>query len=170
MTYFIWLLRIVHIGAGVFWVGGVLMMAFLLGPTIRATGEAGQKFVAHLAGPAKLTQRMTIAAVLTALAGFSLLWIDSQGFQSTAWMSSSAGIGFSIGGAFGLVGLISGIAIGSTIRKIMALGAQMQGKPSPDQLAMMQTLQKRQGMVTNVAAYSLILSVIFMSVARYLIF
>lgn len=170
MTYFIWLLRVVHIGAGVFWAGGVLMMAFILGPTIRATGETGQKFVAHMAGPMKLSQRMAIASGLTVLAGFILYWIDSDSFQSVTWMSSGAGIGFGLGAAFGLVGFIFGNIIGGTIRKIMALGAEMQGKPTPDQLAMMQALQKRQGLATNLAAYALLLSIVFMSIARYFAF
>ncbi len=170
MTYFIWLLRIVHIGAGVFWVGGAWMMAFLIAPTIRATGETGQKFAAHLVSAMKMTQKMSIASGLTALAGVALYWIDSNGFQSVAWMMSGAGTGFGIGTVFGIIGFIFGNLIGSTTRAMMKLGVEMQGKPSPDQLTRMQALQKRQGMVTNMTAYSLILSVIFMSIARYFVF
>ena len=42
MTYLIWLLRIIHIVGGVFWVGGTLIMTFFIGPTIGATAEACQ--------------------------------------------------------------------------------------------------------------------------------
>lgn len=171
MDYLHLVLRIIHIGAGVFWVGGVLMMAFFIAPAVRATGEAGQKFAAHMAGELKLTQRMTIASWLTALAGFSLYAIDSDGFSSAVWMRSGAGIGFGIGATFGLIGLIFGNIIGFSIRSIMKLGAEMQGKqPSPEQLARLQSLQKRQAIATNIAAYSLILSVIFMAIARFLAF
>jgi uncharacterized membrane protein len=45
MIYLIWLLRIIHIVAGVFWVGGTLIMTFFVAPAIGATGESGQKFV-----------------------------------------------------------------------------------------------------------------------------
>jgi uncharacterized membrane protein len=170
MTYFIWLLRIVHIGAGVFWVGGVLMMAFFIAPAIQALGETGQKFAAHLTNTMKLNTRMSIASGLTAFAGIALYWIDSDGFQSVAWMMSGAGAGFGIGTIFGIIGFIYGNLIGSTTRAMMKLGVEMQGKPSPDQLTRMQALQKRQGMATHVTAYSLLLSVIFMSIARYFIF
>ncbi len=37
MTYFIWLLRIIHIVGGIFWVGGTLTMAFFIAPTVGAT-------------------------------------------------------------------------------------------------------------------------------------
>ena len=79
MTYFIWLLRIVHIVAGAFWFGGVIMMTFFVGPTVREMGEAGPKFVALLVRNRKFTTRMSIAAGLTALAGGILYWIDSIG-------------------------------------------------------------------------------------------
>jgi len=36
MIYLIWLLRIIHIVGGVFWVGGVLTMTFFIGPTVGA--------------------------------------------------------------------------------------------------------------------------------------
>ena len=34
MDYLHITLRIIHIGAGVFWVGGVLMMTFFIAPTL----------------------------------------------------------------------------------------------------------------------------------------
>jgi hypothetical protein len=113
---------------------------------------------------------MSIASGLTALAGIALYWIDSDGFQSVAWMKSGAGTGFGIGTIFGIIGFIFGNIIGITTKSMMKLGAEMQGKPSPEQMTRMQALQKRQGMATTVTAYSLILSVIFMSIARYFVF
>ena len=76
MIYLIWFLRIVHILAGIFWVGGTLMMAFFIAPAVGATAEAGQKFVGHLMGNLKFSNRMSAAAGLTILAGFILYWIE----------------------------------------------------------------------------------------------
>jgi uncharacterized membrane protein len=67
MIYLIWLLRIIHIVGGVFWVGGTLIMTFFVGPTAGATGEAGQKFVGHLMNNLKFSNRMAIASGLTIL-------------------------------------------------------------------------------------------------------
>src|SRR6185436_11222833 len=141
MTYLIWLLRIIHILAGIFWVGGALMMAFFIGPAVGATAEAGQKFVGHLMGNLKFSSRVSAAAGLTILAGFILYWIDSDGFTS-AWMSSGAGRGFGIGAAFALIGLVFGILVGRTMKSMAQLGAQMQGKPSAEQMQQMGALRK----------------------------
>ena len=170
MTYLIWFLRIVHILAGIFWVGGTLMMAFFIAPTVGATAEAGQKFVGHLMGNLKFSNRMSAAAGLTILAGFILYWIDSDGFSS-AWMTSGAGRGFGIGAAFAIAGLVFGILLGRKTKAMAQLGAQLsQGKPSPEQMAQMAALQGQQATYSRVTAVVLILSVIFMAIARYLVF
>ena len=169
MTYFIWFLRIVHILAGIFWVGGALMMAFFIGPTMGATGEAGQKFVGHLMNNLKFSNRMSTAAGLTILAGFILYWIDSDGFTS-AWMTSGAGRGFGIGAGFALIGLVFGLLVGRTTKAMAQLGAQLQGKPSSEQMTQLAALRKQQVTYSNIAAVTLILSVIFMAIARYLVF
>lgn len=168
MTYLIWLLRIIHIIGGVIWVGGTLTMAFFIGPTIGATGEAGQKFVGHLMNNLKFSNRMSAAAGLTILAGLILYGLDAR--AGSAWVRSSFGIGLSIGAGFALIGFVFGIMIGRTTKAMAQLGAQMQGKPSAGQLTQMQSIRKQQATYSNISAAALILSVIFMAIARYLVF
>ena len=169
MNYLVLVLRIIHIVGGVIWVGGTLTMAFFIAPTVGATAEAGQKFIGHLMGNLKFSNRMSAAAGLTIAAGFILYWIDSVGFTS-AWMSSGAGRGFGIGAAFALIGFIFGILVGRTTQAMAALGAQFQGKPSAEQMSQMQSLGKRQGSYANSSAAMLIIASIFMAIARYLVF
>ncbi len=166
MIYLIWLLRIIHIVAGVFWVGGVLIMTFFVGPTIDATAGAGQKFIGHLMNNLKFSNRMAAAAGSTILAGAILYWIDSQGFTS-AWMSSGAGRGFGIGSAFALIGFVFGLLLGRTNKAMARLGAQFQGKPTSEQLMQMQTIQSQQSTYSRISAATLVLAVIFMAIARY---
>jgi Na+/glutamate symporter len=166
MTYLIWLLRIIHIVAGVFWVGGTLFMTFFVGPAIGATGEAGQKFVGHLMNNLKLSNRMSAAAGMTILAGFILFGLDARAGE--AWLRSSFATGLGIGAGFAILGLIFGIMIGRSIKAMAQLGAQMQGKPSPNQLTQMQSIQKQQATYSRISAASLILATIFMAIARYL--
>ena len=168
MIYLIWLLRIIHIVAGVFWVGGTLIMTFFIGPTLGAIGEPGQKFIGHLMNNLKFSSRMSAAAGSTLLAGFFLYWIDSQGFTS-AWMSSGAGRGFGIGAAFALIGFVFGIMIGRTTKAMAQMGAQIQGKPSQEQMAQMQDLRKQQGTFSMIATITLVLALIFMAIARYFV-
>jgi uncharacterized membrane protein len=166
--YLIWLLRIIHIVAGVFWVGGTLIMTIFIGPTVGATAEAGQKFVGHLTNNMKFSNRMSAAAGLTILAGAILFWIDSQGFTS-AWMTSGAGRGFGIGAGFALIGFVFGMLIGRTTKAMAQLGAQFQGKPTAEQTVQMQAIRRQQATYSNVSVAALIIAVIVMSIARYFV-
>jgi len=166
MTYLIWLLRIIHIVSGVFWVGGTLFMTFFIGPTIGATGEAGQKFVGHLMNNLKLSNRMSAAAGMSILAGFILYGLDAR--AGASWLRSSFAIGLGIGALFAILGLVFGIMVGRTTKAMAQLGAQMEGKPSSAQITQMQSVQKQQATYSRMAAISLILATIFMAIARYL--
>ncbi|MEW6403498.1 MAG: hypothetical protein AB1649_17005 [Chloroflexota bacterium] len=169
MTYFIWLLRVIHIVGGIFWVGGTLIMTFFIAPTIGATADAGQRFVGYLMNDLKFSARMSAAAGLTIAAGFILYWIDSNGFTSE-WMDTGAGTGFGIGAAFALVGFVFGSLIGRTTKSMAQLGAQFQSKPTEAQLGQMQALRKKQATYSSISASTLVIAVIFMAIARYLTF
>ncbi len=166
MIYLIWLLRIVHIVSGVIWVGGTLIMTFFIGPAAGATAEAGQKFVAHLMNNLKFSNRMSVAAGLTILAGVFLYSLDAR--AGAAWLRSSFAIGLNIGAGSALIGFIFGIMIGRVTKAMADLGAQFRGKPTPEQMAQMQAIRKQQATYSNISVAALILAVIFMAIARYL--
>jgi hypothetical protein len=166
MIYLIWLLRIIHIVAGVFWVGGTLIMTFFVGPTVGAIGEPGQKFISHLMNNLKFSNRMAAASGLTVLAGLILYGLDARAGE--AWLRSNFAIGLGIGAIFAVIGFVAGMMIGRTIKAMAELGAKMQGKPSPDQIAQMQALQKRQATVSMISTVAVLLATVFMAVARYL--
>jgi uncharacterized membrane protein len=169
MNYLTLILRLAHIIGGVFWVGGALAMNFFIGPTLRATGDAGKQFAGHLMAKTRFATFMSVSAYTTVIAGFWLYGIDSDWFSSP-WQSSGAGTGFGIGAAFALVGLVTGIMNGNNNRKLGQLGAQIQGKPTPEQMAALGALQKQQAWVVPVNTYSLLLAIFFMAIARYLSF
>lgn len=162
-------LRLLHIVGGVFWVGGALAMNFFIGSTIRETGDAGRQFAGHLMGRTRFSQYMMYSGIASIIAGFILYGLDSNWFTS-AWQSSGPGIGFGIGALFALIGMATGIMNGNNNRKMGSLGAQIQGKPTPEQAAQMAAIQKQQGWVVPVNTYSLLLSLILMAIARYLRF
>jgi hypothetical protein len=166
MIYLIWLLRIIHIVGGVFWVGGTLIMTFFVGPTVGAIGEPGQNFVGHLMNNLKFSNRMAIASGSTILAGFILYGLDAR--AGAGWLQSNFAIGLGIGALFGVVGFIFGMMIGRNLKAMLVLGAQMQDRPSPEQLSQMQALQKRQATVSMISTVSVLLATVFMAIARYL--
>ena len=169
MNYLVLLLRLVHVISGIFWVGSVLLLFFILGPTINSSGEAGQKIMGLLQTRARLTAVLSAAAGLTVLAGGSLYWIDSNGFTS-AWLRSGPGIGFGLGAFFALVGFVFGIIAGRTNQAMAALGAQMQSQPSPEQVSRMAALRNRAMRIGPLNAWALILAAVFMATARYFSF
>src|SRR5574342_539534 len=111
MNYLVIVLRLIHIISGVLWVGGALAMNFFIGPSLRATGEAGKQFAGYLMAKTRFTTIMTGAAYATVIAGVLLYGIDSAWFSSP-WASSGAGRGFLIGAGFALLGIITGIMNG----------------------------------------------------------
>ncbi|MGB7876460.1 MAG: hypothetical protein WBL25_18925 [Anaerolineales bacterium] len=162
-------LRLLHIIAGVFWVGAGLVMFFFIGPTLGATADAGQKFAQHLMLRTRFTAILTISAILTVLVGAILYWIDSDGFSS-AWTHSGPGLGFGLGAGFGLLGLIFGIMVGNSNSALAKLGLQIKGKPTPEQMDQIGALRKRLSVVSPLNAYSLLIATLLMAIARYLRF
>jgi uncharacterized membrane protein len=166
MNYFILLLRIIHIVGAVFWVGSALMIFFFVGPAVGATAEAGQKFLGYLMNNMKISDRISAAAGSSILAGAILYWNDSHGLTS-AWMKSGAGIGFTTGAVFALIGFVFGILVGRANKAMAQFGAQLRGQPTPDQMTQMQAIQKQQNTYSKVMGVALILAAIFMATARY---
>ncbi|HEX2697783.1 MAG TPA: hypothetical protein VHM28_08745 [Anaerolineales bacterium] len=169
MDYLKIVLRFIHIGAGVFWVGTAIFNTFFLGPAVAAVGEGGQKVMAQLVTKAKLSMRVSAAAIATVLAGAWLYWIDSDGLTST-WKNSGPGIGFGIGGLLAIVGLVFGLMVGRNTYILGKIAAEVQGKPTPEQMSRIEAARKQLGYAGPISTISLMLSLVFMAIARYLVF
>lgn len=169
MNYLMLVLRLTHIFAGVFWVGATLTMNFFVGPTIGATGEAGQQVKWYLMAKSRLSSAMTVAGVLTVLAGYIMYWLDSNGFSST-WTHSGPGIGFAIGGAAGLLGLIFRVLANRKMSTLGKLVNEIKQQPTEEPSQKFVPLQKTLALLIKPNTWSLIIAVLFMAVARYLVF
>ena len=169
MNILLLVLRLVHIFAAIIWGGGAIIMEFFIGRTIKDTGETGQKFAQHLMNTLRMHKFMTVMALSTVLAGSVLYWYDSDGFTS-AWMTSSTGIGFGIGAVFGFIAFVFGAIFGSSNAKLAQVGAQIQGKPTAEQLTQIQVLQKQIKFVSPFHVVCMILAMVFMATARYFVF
>lgn len=166
MHYLTVVLRLLHIVSGAFWFGSSMMMSFFISPTVAATDDAGKRFMGYLVKQRRVVTIISALAGITVVAGACLYWIDSEGFSS-AWTWSSTGLVFGLGGILGLIGFIFGMQIGTNINKIVKTGSEIQGKPTAEQMGLIQAAQKRLKVVGPISAYCLILAVICMSVARY---
>jgi uncharacterized membrane protein len=169
MNYLILVLRLTHIFAGVFWVGATLATSFYVGPTTEETGAAGRQVMQYLRTKARLSTAMTAAAILTVLAGYTLYWIDSNGFSST-WTHSGPGIGFAIGGAAGLLGLIFRILANRNISAMGRMASEIKEQSTDERSQKLVSLQKTQARLNKLNTWSLIVAVFFMAIAWYLVF
>jgi hypothetical protein len=111
------------------------------------------------------------SAILTVGSGIWLMMILS-GATDGAWMRSSAGRVFSMGGALAILALAFGMAINApAARRMGAIGAAIGkrgGPPEPGEAAELQRLQSRMGIAGVVVAVLLLAATGAMAVARYL--
>lgn len=166
----VFLLRLIHILVGVFWVGAVIFVSAFLLPSLRAVGPAGGAVMEQLAQVRKMPTFLMSSAILTVLSGIGLYWHDSDGF-SGAWMHSGPGMVFASGGALGILAAAVGMALTSPAGKRMGmLAAEMRsagGPPRPELLAQMQVLQVKIARSSSVVVALLVLAVCAMAIARY---
>lgn len=163
-------LRLLHIVVGVFWVGAVVFVGFLLIPSIRATGAAGGAVMQRLTSR-QMHLWLMGASVVTVLSGIGLYWHDSAGFSSTAWLGSGPGRTFGLGAVLAVVAIVIGMAVNArAARQLGDLAARVQAggrPPSADEAATMQRLQDRLAKGGVLAAILLLLATAAMAAARY---
>ena len=169
MNYYLLVLRILHIGAGVFWVGSTLLLAVVITPALKATGGSGQKFVDYLITKKRFGTESAGAGGMAGIAGLLLYWHDSQGLTS-GWMQGNAGIGFAVGGVLGLIAFIFGVLTDRRLKAMAELREQLENAQSDEMTSQFQVLEKQQTTYLNVCAVTLTLSLWIMAVARYLVF
>jgi len=163
-------LRLIHILAGVFWAGGVVMLAGFIEPTVKSVAPEGNKFMQRLMG-GKLTPLLTLAGPLNILAGL-LLYLKDSGGLNVAWITSPVGLGFTFGALVGLVALGIGLFVSRPAATgLAAIGKEIQagGKPpSPEQMGRIAKLQGQLSQATVWTAILLTLTLIAMASSRYL--
>jgi uncharacterized membrane protein len=163
------LLRLIHILAGIFWVGAAVLMAGFLVPTMRATGREGGRFIQHLMLQRRLPVFLGIAAGLTVLSGLTM-YIRMAAATHGTWASSRPGIAYGVGGLAAVLGAIAGTVLSGTPGRRLGEIGQTVGPagPSPEQQAEIARLQGRIGLGTRVTAGLLAVAAAAMAVARYL--
>ena len=169
-TYMV-VLRIVHIVAGVFWVGAVFLLIGFIAPTARELGPPAGPFLAHLAGKKRVTEVILAAAGLTILAGLLMYWRVSSGLDAD-WIGSAPGVGLTVGAICGIVAFVIGLTVvRPTNQATLALGREIAdggGPPTPEQAARMEALQARGRTTGRVLVPLLLIAVAAMASARYL--
>jgi uncharacterized membrane protein len=169
MTVEIFLLRIVHIVGGTFWVGSALFTSLFLAPALATSGaNAGQVFAAL--AKRRLSTVLPVVGILTILSGLRLMWIASGGF-STSYFASPSGGTFAGSGAATMVAFLLGILVtrpsavrAGRIGSTMATAPMERRAGLEAELAM---LRRRSALASGTAAALMVLGAAGMAVARY---
>jgi uncharacterized membrane protein len=163
-------LRVVHVLGGMFWVGSALFNTFYLFP---AMGEAGPA-----AGPIMGSMRrrhlyvvMPTVALLTILSGVRLMWMTSGGFPA-AYFATGPGAIYGWSGAAAIVAFMVGVFVqrptGMRMGEIQqALAKTTDEHARADMVARLERLQRRNTMVGRVLVVLLIAAATGMAVGRY---
>jgi hypothetical protein len=162
-------LRLIHILAGVFWVGAAITLAGFVLPSVRAGGPAAGSFMREI-GRRKLPPSITLAALFTILSGVGLYWRQSA-LSNGTWARSPMGITIGIGAVFALVaGILGGTFARSTGTRLMVLGQEIMatgGPPSGLQREEMERLQDRLIRITSFLVVLLVIATAMMAIGRY---
>ncbi len=165
--------RIVHITAGVLWVGSVFLFTAAVAPAAEAIAPAGAPLMGELLGKRRLVDRIIGLGVVTVVGGLFLYWHDWHLFPSFGdWLSSRFGGTLTIGMVSALIALgIGGSITRPTVRRMLALGAEVAASgapPTPEVAAQIGAMQRRLKVAARVGLGFLLFAVVAMSVARYL--
>ena len=171
MTPEVIVLRIIHVGGGIVWVGGMTIMAVFIMPVLAGLGPAAGPVMAGI-NQKKFPGVMPIIALLTILSGLRLLMIDSANFAGS-YFQSPVGRTFSIAGGLAIVAFAVGMTlVRPAMMKAGALGQQMSAASDDatrQRIAADMAATRKRGATGNVIVLVLLLlAALGMSVARYM--
>ncbi|MEK7403048.1 MAG: hypothetical protein AABZ80_11905 [Gemmatimonadota bacterium] len=164
----LFVLRIIHIVGGVFWVGAVTFQAFFLFPAVAEAGPAGGQVMQGLV-KRKLLTWLPVTAVVMMLAGLRLLQRAASGIPG--YYSTPAGMTYSITGALAILMFIHGVTVARPAAIRMAEVSKAMGAPEADKAALgaeMKKLQIKVAFNLKITAAMLLVAAVGMAIARYL--
>jgi uncharacterized membrane protein len=166
------LFRIVHILAGVVWVGGLTMLVLYIQPSAKSLGPAGGPFVMELLARRKLPIFLLSAGAVTIVAGGFLYWRDWQAVGSLGdWLDTRFGTTLTIGAGAALAGWLIGLlGVKPTVDRMLGLAKELAssgGPPPPERAAELQALQLRSRRLAILVLVLVATGALAMSIARY---
>ena len=165
--------RIVHITAGVLWVGSVFLFTTSLAPAAEAIAPAGAPLMGELLGKRRLIDRIIGIGAVTVIAGLFLYWHDWHSYGSLSnWIDSRFGTMITIGAVSAIVALAFGIfGTRPNVKRLLALGREVAGSGGPPSAEQAQEIARMQGLLKIFARVSLAfigIAAFCMAAGRYL--
>jgi uncharacterized membrane protein len=172
VAWFFIIFRIVHIGAGIAWVGSVFFLVVFVQPSAAAVAPAGAPFMSELLGTRRLVDRILVIASVTIAAGL-ILYLrdmnDAGGFGDL--LGTSYGVALTVGGVAAIGAYLVGLfGTRPNVQRLLALGraiASSEGPPPTDLTAQVPPLQDLIKVLARTSLGLLGITVVAMATARY---
>jgi hypothetical protein len=164
--------RMVHILAGVVWVGGLTLLVLYIQPSAKSLGPAAGPFVQELVARRRLPIFLLAAGAITIVSGGFVYWRDWQAVGSLGdWVDTRFGATLTVGAIIAVAGWLTGLlGVKPTMDRLMALASQLAsagGPPPPERAVELQALQLRARRLSIIVLVLLVISVLAMATARY---
>lgn len=166
MYFAMLLFRLLHIFAGVLWVGGVILIALFIQPTVQAIGPAGGQFMGYLLTKTRVVAYFPAVAGLNVLAGLFLFWRNTA--SGGNWGGTRQGMTIGIGALAATIAfLVGGVMIGRSMGQIAKILKSSGGPPQGEAATQIAAYQGKIQRGTRIVLPLLIIAVITMAVGRY---
>jgi hypothetical protein len=164
--------RLIHILAGIFWVGSVALFTAFVAPAAAEVGPAAGPLIANLVAKRRVVRAIAGSGAATVLAGAFVYWHDWQAFGSlSAFLDSAFGVVLTIGAVLAIAALAIGVTVVMPgIEGAVRLGGQIAaaaGSAPADLLERFAALQLRNRRASRTILALLVVAAAAMATARY---
>jgi|TARA_B110000116_G_C16704778_1_gene521554 putative copper export protein len=158
------LLRILHILPGVIWVGSAIFVAWVVQPALKKTGppHAGA-LMSNMLKPLMITIHGSAAATIFFGIVMAFRVPGSDQLWSTNW-----GTMIWLGFVLSVIGWGAGAFAGLTNKKMVRIGASLQGQPSPEQGTEIARLRDRAILFAKVGSLFVLAAVVCMALVNHI--
>ena len=162
------ILRLLHIVAGVIWVGAGITVSMYLEPALTRSGVDSGKVMRALYTKTSFDKLMPIVSITTTVAGLALYYMVSNGFTDVNYMKSGQGIVLSIGALAGLAAFGHGFStLGKYSRQYATVIAEAGDNPSDVQLTSLSEIEAKLMRHGKMSMWMSVVAVVFMAGARH---
>lgn len=170
---FMLVFRLLHILAGMFWLGAASLTVLFLAPAAAEVGPGAGPLIANLILKRRLARFVVGSGALTVVAGAVLYWRDWD--QLYGSFGDFVGSEFGLAMTIGAVAAIGALSIGASIvapgmeRAVRMAGelARHGGPPPPEQADHLRAMQMRTRRASRTAVALLWIAAAAMATARY---
>jgi uncharacterized membrane protein len=171
-SWYMIVFRLLHILAGIFWVGSVTLLVRFVSPAANELGPAAGPMMANLVLKRRVVRALLGGAAVTVVAGGFVYWHDWQAYGSFGdFVSSRFGFALTIGGLLAIAGMAVGASIvRPSLEGAVSLGvkiAETGQPPSPEDAARLQALRTRARTASQTVWVLVLIAAALMATARY---